>query len=353
MVQKRFVSMALPALATLTFAAGAFAQEKTADASAGKPKITLVEPTKDFGTVPKGQKLDWTFVIKNTGTADLEIKSANPTCGCTVADFDKLIKAGQSGKISAHVDTTNFTGPISKAVTIQSNDPETPAAQVTINATVKPYVDAYPAGFVRYTLIQGEEDTQSVTLYSEDEEPFEIVSITTPGDWVKVKHAKVALDSERIKAGRAGQNQYKLDVTVGGNSAPVGPLTDKVVIKTNSKFQPEYRLSLSGVVRPTYLVAPSVLNFGEVAAATGPTERVITVQSNNRAQMDAFKVSKVESSIPGVTAEAKSTDQAGIFEVSVKVSKEAKVGEFDGKVKIFTSDPIKPTTEIPVRGMVK
>lgn len=353
MVQKRFVSMALTALATLTFAAGALAQEKAAEASAAKPKITLVEPMKDFGTVPKGQKLDWVFVIKNTGTADLEIKSANPTCGCTVADFDKLIKAGQSGKITAHVDTTNFTGPISKAVTIQSNDPETPAAQVTISATVKPYVEAYPAGFVRYTLIQGEEQTQTVTLYSEDETPFEILNITTPGDWVTVKQTKIVLDSDRVKAGRAGQNQYKLDVTVGGNAAPVGPLTDKVVIKSNSKFQPEYRLSLSGVVRPTYIVAPSVLNFGEVAAASGPTERVITVQSNNRAQMDAFKVNKVESSIPGVTAEAKSTEQAGIFEVSVKVSKEAKIGEFDGKLKIFTSDLIKPTTEIPVRGMVK
>ncbi|MGK2859453.1 MAG: DUF1573 domain-containing protein [Thermoanaerobaculia bacterium] len=353
MVEKRFISMALTALATLTFAAGAVAQAKPTDASASKPKITLVEPMKDFGTVAKGQMLDWSFVIKNTGTADLEIKSANPTCGCTVADFDKVIKPGQSGKLTAHVDTTAFTGPISKAVTIQSNDPDTPAAQVTISATVKPYVDAYPAGFVRYTILQGESQTQTVTLYSEDETPFEILSISTPGDWVKVKQTKVTLDSERIKAGRAGQNQYKLDVTVGGNSTPIGPLTDKIVIKTTSKFQPEYRLSLSGVIRPTYIVAPSVLNFGEVASESGPTERVITVQSNNRAQMDAFKVSKVESSVPGVTAEAKSTEQAGIFEVSVKVSKDAKPGEFDGRLKIYTSDPIKPTTEIPVRGMVK
>ena len=107
------------------------------------------------------------------------------------------------------------------------------------------------------------------------------------------------------------------------------------------------------MVRPTYIVAPSVLNFGEVAAASDSTERVITVQSNNRAKMDAFTVNKVESSIPGITAEAKSTEQAGIFEVSVKVSKQAKAGEFDGKVKIFTNDLIKPTVEIPVRGMIK
>lgn len=353
MAKKPLLLMALVALVTLTLSVGAFAQDKPAEASALKPKITLVEPVKDFGTVAKGQKLDWTFVIKNTGSADLEIKSANPTCGCTVADYDKTIKPGQTGKVTAHVDTSNFTGPISKAVTIQSNDSETPTVQVTINAIVKPYVDTFPSGYVRYTLLQGEELTNSVTLFSEDEAPLEIVGVTTPGDWVKVKYAKIALDSDRVKAGRAGQNQYKVDVTVGGPTAPIGPLTDKIVIKTNSKFQPEFRLSLTGMIRPTYIVAPSVVNFGEIAAKTEGVERLLTVQSNNRAKMDAFKVEKVETTIPGVTAEVKSTEQPGIFEVSVKVSKAAKPGEFDGKVKITTNDPFKPMTEIPVKGLVK
>lgn len=353
MNHKRFFSTALVAFATLTLSVGAVAQDKPAAASTLKPKITLVEPVKDFGTVAKGSKLDWTFTVKNTGSADLEIKSANPTCGCTVADYDKIIKPGQVGKVSAHVDTSNFTGPISKAVTITSNDSETPQAQVTINAVVKPYVDTLPAGYVRYTMLQGEEQTQSVILFSEDEAPFEVVGVTTPGDWVKVKHTKIVLDSDRVKAGRAGQNQYKIDVTVGGNSAPVGPLTDKVVIKTNSKFQPEFRLSLTGMVRPTYLVAPSVVNFGEIPAKGEGVERVLTVQSNNRANMEAFKVNKVETTIPGVTAEAKSTEQAGIFEVSVKVSKDAKPGEFDGKLMIYTTDSLKPTTEVAVKGLIK
>lgn len=353
MAHKRFLSMALVALVTLTFAVGVFAQAKPAETSALKPKITLIDPVKDFGTVAKGQKLDWTFVIKNTGSADLEIKSANPTCGCTVADYDKTIKPGQTGKVTAHVDTSNFTGPISKAVTIASNDPETPAAQVTITAMVKPYVDTFPNAYVRYTMLQGEELTQSVTLYSEEEAPFEIVDVTTPGDWVKVKHTKIALDSDRVKAGRAGQNQYKLEVTVGGPTAPIGPLTDKVVIKTNSKYQPEFRLSLTGMIRPTYLVSPSVLNFGEIPAKGEGVERVLTVQSNNRAQMDAFKVEKVETNVPGVVAEAKSTEQAGIYEVSVKVAKDVKPGEFNGKLMISTNDKLRPTTEIPIKGLVK
>ncbi len=352
MYQKRFVAVALMILVALTFAAVAFAEEKAPEK---KPRITLVEPVKDFGTVPKGTKIDWSFQIKNTGDADLEIKSANPSCGCTVADFDKLIKPGQTGKVNAHVDTTNFAGPISKSVTVQSTDPETPAAQLTITANVKPYVDAFPAGFVRYTMLQGEEQTQSVTLYSEDEEPFKILSVEAPGDWVKVKYAKIENVADRAKAGRAGQNQYKFDITVNSKSAPVGPLTDKVLIKTNSKYQPEFRLSLSGVIRPSYIVAPSVLNLGEVTAASLETSpRIVTVQTNNRANPEAFKVTKVESNIPEIIAEAKSTDQPGVYEVSVKLSKTAKAGKtFEGKLQIMTTDAMKPMVEVAVQGSVK
>ena len=127
---------------------------------------------------------------------------------------------------------------------------------------------------------------------------------------------------------------------------------DKILIKTSSKFQPEYRLSLSGVIRPTYIVAPTVVNFGEVTS-NGGAEKVVTIQSNNRQKMEAFKVSNVESDVEGVIAEAKATQQPGIYEVSVKVASTAKPGEFNGKLQIHTNDPVKPVTEVAVRGLVK
>src|SRR5438093_2215686 len=150
------------------------AQDKPAAKKAGAadekaPRLTIVEPVKEYGEVAKGDKLDWSFIIKNTGNADLQIIAAKPGCGCTVADFDKVIKPGSTGKVTAHVDTTAFAGPIAKSVTLETNDPNTPTAQLTIHAIVKPYVEAYPAGFVRYNLLQGDAETQSVTLYSEEE----------------------------------------------------------------------------------------------------------------------------------------------------------------------------------------
>src|SRR5438046_10296924 len=46
------------------------------------PRLTIVEPGKDYGTVPTGAKLEWAFVARNTGAAALPISAAQPGCVC-------------------------------------------------------------------------------------------------------------------------------------------------------------------------------------------------------------------------------------------------------------------------------
>lgn len=346
---KRFITLTL----VLLVAVAASAQTEKAAATEKAPRLTLVDPVKDFGTVAKGEKLTWTFSIKNTGTADLEILAARPACGCTVADFDKVIKPGQTGKIVSNVDTTGFNGPIAKSVTLETNDPAAPAAQVTISAIVKPYVDVHPAGYVRYNLLQGDVEAQSVTIYSEESEPFEIVRVETPQEWIKVDYKK--LDEPLPNVGRAGQNQYRLIFTVGGPEARIGPLAERVRVVTNSKHQPEYFINVTGVIRPTYRVEPSGgVNLGEVAPsdANAPVRRFI-VKSLDVKQPEAFVVTKAESNVPGIKADVKPTANKGEYEVTLAVDKNAKAGDVDGVVKVYTSDKIKPVSDVPVKGTIK
>jgi Protein of unknown function (DUF1573) len=327
---------------------------KKAEAAEEKaPRLTIVEPVKEYGEVAKGDKLDWSFVVKNTGNADLQIIAAKPGCGCTVADFDKVIKPGETGKVSAHVDTTNFSGPIAKTVTLETNDPSSPSSTLTIHAIVKPYVEAYPAGFVRFVQLQGEVNTQSVTLYSEEDEPFEIKDVQSPGDWVKVSYHKLA-DADRVpNIGKVGQNQYRVDITVGGPDAKIGPMADKVRIVTNSKHQPEYPISVTGVIRPTLRVEPSALNFGEVAPSDAAATRSVLLHSNDTKTPEQFVVTKVESTVPSITTAFKPLAQKGDYEVTLQVTKDAKPGDIDGTVKIYTSDKINPVVTVPVKATIK
>ena len=350
--------------ASLTFAADQPAKAKKTAAPAAKkaeaakvaekaPRLTIVEPVKDYGTIPKGEKLNWTFAVKNTGTSDLQIIAARPACGCTVADFDKVVKPGESGKVAASVDTTAFSGPIAKTITLETNDPTTPTSTLTLHAIVKPYVEAYPAGFVRYTLLQGDAETQSVTLFSEEDEPFEITKVETPGDYVKVTYAKIENEADRAQGGRTGQNQYKVNITVGGPDAKLGPLAEKVHVYTNSKHQPDYPISISGVVRPPYRVEPSMMNFGEVSSSDVAASRAIVVRSNDLKTPERFQVTKVESSTPAVTAAVKPGANKGEYEVTLQVAKNAKPGDLDGTVKIYTNNEVNPIVTVPVKATVK
>lgn len=346
MLSRKYVSI-LTVVVALGLTAGAVAQQS--DAAAG-PKLSLVDPIKDFGTVAKGETVSWDFSVRNTGSADLEILSVQPACGCTIADFDKVIKPGQTGKIHAVVDTTAFSGPIAKTIAVQTNDPNTPMAQLTMRATVKPFVQAVPNGFLRYMLQLGQADKQSTILVTDDVEPFEIVSIQSPAEYIKVDYEKVPV-AERVQAGHSGQEQYRLNVTVGGPDAKVGPIAEKVRIVTNSKHQPEFLLSVTGLIRPAYVVNPSVLNFGEVAFGDPAATRTVTVSSTDRSN-EAFQVTKVESSNPGIVADAKPAGN-GAFLVTVRLTEPGSAGAFDGNIKIYTNDQHTPVHTLPVRGNIK
>lgn len=349
MSNKRFMSL-LVAVFLVSSSAVAIAQEAPA---AGGPRLTLVDPLKDFGTVARGSKIEWSFTLKNTGDKPLEILSVQPTCGCTVAEFDRAIQPGSTGKVHAVVDTTQFSGPISKGITVTSNDPTQPAAQLTMRAIVKPYVDVYPAGFMRFMLLEGESATQSAILYSEEEKPLEIVRVDVPSEEVKVDLVKIEKVEERIDSGRPGQNQYKINVTVTGSEKKLGPLAEKIKIVTNSEHQPEYSFNLSGFVRPGYLVNPGILNFGEISSSDPAAVRTIAVRTNRTATADQFKVTKVESSNAAVTAEAKPADAPGTYEITIKLNKGAKAGAIDGDVKIYTTDPSRPVFTLPLSGSIK
>ncbi len=376
MSSKRILVVMIAVLVALTaaisFAADQPVKAKKSEAPAEKkaepaakdaaPRLTIVEPIKDYGTISKGEKLDWAFVIKNTGDADLQIISAKPGCGCTVADFDKVIKPGESGKVTAHVDTTAFVGPIAKTVTLETNDLTTPTSQLTIHAIVKPYVEAFPAGFVRFNLLQGEAESQNVILYSEEEEPFAVTKVELPIDpttnepvkWVNATYEKIATDADKApNVGRPGQDQYKVKITVGGPEAKLGPLSDKVHIITTSKHQPDYFVSISGVVRPPFRVEPTVLNFGEVSPVDVAATRTVILHSNNLRAPESFVVSRVESSIPTVVSSVKPTANKGEYEVTLQIAKDAKPGDVDGTVKIYTNDKMSPVVTVPMKATIK
>lgn len=76
----------------------------------------------DFGTINEGEKVKYTYKIKNTGEAPLIIQSAQPSCGCTVPDWTKEpIPVGGTGFVRAEFDSGGKPGINNKTITVTAN----------------------------------------------------------------------------------------------------------------------------------------------------------------------------------------------------------------------------------------
>lgn len=321
------------------------ATEKAAPKAVAAPKIEVSPETKDAGTVAKGQVIETTFLVKNTGGSDLIIADARPGCGCTVASFDKVVKPGAEGKVVTSVDTKSFSGPISKSVLLLSNDPDRGQINLFIKATVKPFVDILPQPYVRMALVKGDTDARDVVIVSE-EKTFKPTVAEAAQPYVKAEITPAG-DKDKIP-GHPGE-QYKVHITVMPD-APEGLLNAPIRIATGVPQQPSIEIPISGVVRARVSVSPVMVNFGNFTAGKDPISRNIVVTNNKPAT--PIKVTRAEVSVPGFVTDVVPTQEGISYTVVVKASDKVKKGALDGTVKLFTTDKEKPMIELPLRGEV-
>jgi len=86
-------------------------------------KITWLDSTtRDFGSIPEGQKLEVTYRFLNGGSKPLIIARVQPSCGCTVAEQpDEPIMPGKEGVIKASFNSEGRIGINHKKIYVIAN----------------------------------------------------------------------------------------------------------------------------------------------------------------------------------------------------------------------------------------
>jgi len=312
-----------------------------------QPVIEVAEKIKDFGTVPKGDKIRATFDVRNTGKAPLEITQVRPTCGCTVASFDRTIPPAGTGKIAAEVDTTGFSGPISKAVLVFSNDPATPQVNLVIKADVRAFIEVLPRPLIIFrNVLQGEPATERLMLLSADGSDFKVESAEASGGTYELAYKELG-EKERMPD-RKG-SQWELTVTVPAN-APEGMLNQKIVVKTTAAKAPEVTINVTGAVRPVVQVIPPQVNFGTVAGDALVGQNFLVV--NNR-QGTELQLSEVNVDNPNFATEVIPLQAGQRYQVAVSMKAGVPKGAQKATVKISTSDPLRKLIEVPIQAVVQ
>ena len=314
--------------------------------AAGKPKATVAEPLKDVGTVSKGDKIVHDFVIKNEGDADLQITNVQPACGCTVADFDKVIKPGQTGKVHAVVDSSTFSGPISKGVSVFTNDPEHPQIELTIHAKVEPYISIKP-GYARYITVQGEplEGNIAQTLWAPDGTSWDITGVDSPYPFLAVTFHE-AKPEERLPDAKG--KQWKVEMKLS-NQAKVGPLSDYVTVHTNHPKQKIVQIPVSGFVRPVVATTPPNADFGKIELKE-PLKKALNIRNF---ATEPIKVTSIDPTLPkGIETKLETLEEGREYQVRIILNPELAKGPFLGKLVIHTDSPKVPVLEVEVKGIV-
>jgi hypothetical protein len=315
-------------------------------AGAKKPKATAVEPIKDVGNVSKGEKITHDFMIKNDGDADLQITNVQPACGCTVAEFDKVIKPGQTGKVHAVVDTTTFNGPIAKGISVFTNDPATPQIELTLRAKVEPYISVKP-GYARYIIVQGEQQQGTITqsLWAADGASWDIIGVQSPYPYLKVTYRE-AKPEERVPDAKG--KQWQVEMTLA-NDAKVGPLSDYVSVNTNHPKQKLVQIPVSGFVRPVIAVTPPVADFGKIELKE-PLHKAVNIHNF---ATEKIKVTGIDPNLPaGIETKLEPLEEGREYQVKVVLNPSLPKGPFNGKLTIHTDSPKAPVIEVEFKGIV-
>jgi len=310
--------------------------EQTGVAAAGTPKAQVVEPAYNFGTALSGPPVSHVFMIKNAGSAPLEIRNVSSSCGCTVAKPSKTILApGEVATIAASVDTHFEQGHSLSVVTLTTNDPANASLQLKIEGVIKPQVAAQPMDIDFGSVNHGSAAVRDV-----------VVSDMIGGAGFALKSVKN--DSPYIKVTESARTDGKpgalLHVALSP-SMPPGPISDTLRIETS---RAPLRVAILGVVNGDLIVKPNQVSFGILAHHQGAVRIVRLTNQGSR----TVNVLGVESTSNSVFARVAPVTPGKEYKLTVALRPNTPDGQIRGALTIRTDDPQQTTLTVPYYGIV-
>lgn len=301
--------------------------------------ITFENAFVDFGTIKRGQKLTAKFPYKNSGSGPLTIQGVQAPCDCTTVEASKgrTTAPGEGGVVEVVFDSTDYSGRVSKAITVVTNERTMPDRTLTVSALVNSDVESDPPLVDFGDVVINQMPQQQVRLKNLMKTELKIE---------KLRYNEELLDVGYAKEGREWVIHVKLKPT-----APIGFIKDTIYVKNNSQSLPEMPIPVRGTVKGQIAYSPSYLEFGSVAS-NDKANRQLTLSAS-----DSFDITsnKIELMVNG----AKSETAEKLMKVSVvpadkngkKISLElanpgTSPGSVHGKVLLETTNPQQKTITI-------
>ncbi len=150
--------------------------------SAGaQPTIEAAGGTRlDFGTIYRGEVVNKEVILKNTGDAILEIHGVNASCGCTgTLVSTERVDPGASATVRINFNSKNFSGKVTKSITVRSNAANHPDLTIEFAAMIVDEVAISPQHCWFKDAEVGRATEQVITITNNSTEPLRLTGFRT------------------------------------------------------------------------------------------------------------------------------------------------------------------------------
>jgi hypothetical protein len=315
--------------------AGAFLALSGAVAADPRPVLEVKETSQDGGVVEEGSVVKFKFVVTNRGEADLEVPRVKPSCGCTVPQWEKLIKPGQEGTIEAEMRTDYFRGQVNKHLTVFTNDPDHAQVELTITARVTPLVEITP-NMVAMLSVEDQPVTQEFTVQRTGGHPMKILQVIANAPYLKTEVTPLS-----------GEGSYKVTVTATPDT-PLGRSVVPIVVKTDLEKAANRMITL--MLDRGIVTTPPMVFWGILPPELKtPMQGIVTISRRS----GSFHVTGVTIDDAKLQTKLETVRDGSEYRVTVTYAGGWDTGLTKKMLTITTDDRKQPVIEVPVQAVIQ
>ena len=307
------------------------------------PDLQFEEIKFNFGEIVQDEKVHHTYRFTNKGTATLEIGDVRASCGCTAALASaKSVAPGGSGSIDVTFDSKFKKGPVTKTITVNSNDPDSPQTTLVLEGTIRTFVEFDPQ-FVNLGngLNKGQGAESKFRIWRTDGQSFQIQKLQSD-------NRSVTATSAPFEDG--GRKGYEITVKLA-TDAPAARYSGAITVGTDIEKAPDTSVRYFASVRSDITINPKYAVLGNVQ----PGQEVVKTLSIQNAPDPAgqqLQITKVSTEVPGLRVALKTVEEGFQYELQVTLGKDAPKGSVRGNIELETNLKDEPKVSIPVFGYV-
>lgn len=221
----------------------------------------------DFGSVARGSKAEFSFVLENKYEEDVHIASVQSSCGCTTPTITKQwLKTWEKSEIIAKYNTRSFIGQRAATLTVVIDRPYYAEVQLSVSGYIRSDVvfDPGEINFGDVDQFSGAEVEVNVNYAGRNN--WRIVDVRSANE-----HFEVELTEQKRQENQVG---YKMLVRLN-EGAPTGYIEDQLTLVTDDTRLNTIPLAVHGRVLSPLSVSPASLFLGVVEAGESVSKQLV------------------------------------------------------------------------------